>query len=188
LRLKQWHPSWQEHPSWGADSFGYLTQYWRIIMNSRISMRIPSRRLILISAALLLNANTVLAADRVGDAQMQARDLLSGTVGGSSKIIDKSLAVSADHSQKSYPDPQTQARQLILGKPSFDGAVSREFAVQPKTNVPVTVSARRDGSAHTDPQELARRMILGTGRSGRDSAGVRLSLSSSIYLKNVIAV
>ena len=185
LRLKRWYSIWQEHPSWNADSFGWLTQHWRIIMNSRISMKVFSRGLILISAAILINAKSVLAADRFGDAQMQARDLLSGTVGGKAKIIDKSLAISAD--QKSYPDPQTQARQLVLGKPSFD-VVSRELAVQSKTNVPLPRSARRDGSAHTDPQELARRMILGTGRSGRDSAGVRLSLSSSIYLKNVIAV
>jgi hypothetical protein len=142
-------------------------------MNSRISMKVLSRRLILISAAILINANTVLAADRVGDAQMQARDLLSGTVGGKTKIIDKSLAISAD--QKSYPDPQTQARQLILGKPSFDGAVSRELAVRSKTNVPLPMSARRNGSAHTDPQELARRMILGAGVSRRESAGMRLS-------------
>ena len=144
-------------------------------MNSRISMKILSRRLILVSAALLLNANTVLAADRVGDAQMQARDLLSGTAGGRLKPVDKSLAISADHSQKSYPDPQTQARQLILGKPSFDGAVSRELAVRSKTNVPLPMSARRNGSAHTDPQELARRMILGAGVSRRESAGMRLS-------------
>jgi len=142
-------------------------------MNSRISMKVLSRRLILISAAILINANTVLAADRVGDAQMQARDLLSGTVGGKTKIIDKSLAISAD--QKSYPDPQTQARQLILGKPSFDGAVSRELAVRSKTNVPLPMSARRNGSAHTDPQELASRMILGAGVSRRESAGMRLS-------------
>jgi len=142
-------------------------------MNSRISMKVLSRRLILISAAILINANTVLAADRVGDAQMQARDLLSGTVGGKTKIIDKSLAISAD--QKSHPDPQTQARQLILGKPSFDGAVSRELAVRSKTNVPLPMSARRNGSAHTDPQELARRMILGAGVSRRESAGMRLS-------------
>jgi hypothetical protein len=154
-------------------------------MSSRISMKFLSRRLILISAAILVNANTVLAADRVGDAQMQARDLLSGTVGGNPKIIDRSLATSADTYQKSYPDPQTQARWLILGNSSFDGAVSQEFAVQAKTNAPVPVSARR-GSAHTDPQELARRMILGTV-SGRDSASVRPSLSSSIYLKDVVA-
>jgi hypothetical protein len=144
-------------------------------MNSRISMKILSRRLILISAAILINANTVLAANRVRDAQMQARDLLAGTVGGRSKIIDKSLAISADRHQQSYPDPQTQARQLILGKSSFDGAVSRKFAVQSKTNVGVPVSARRIGSAHTDPQELARRMILGAADSRKESAGVRLS-------------
>ena len=144
-------------------------------MNSRISMKILSRRLVLISAAILINANTVLAANRVGDAQMQARDLLAGTVGGRSKIVDKSLAISADNHQQSYPDPQTQARQLILGKSSFDGAVSRKFAVQSKTNVGVPVSARRIGSAHTDPQELARRMILGAADSRKESAGVRLS-------------
>jgi len=144
-------------------------------MNSLISMKILNRPLILLSAAILINANTALAANRVGDAQMQARDLLSGTVGGRAKIIHKSLAISADHLQKSYPDPQEQARQLILGKSSFGGAVSREFAVQPKTNVAVPVAARRTGSAHTDPQELARRMILGAADSRRESAGVRLS-------------
>jgi hypothetical protein len=147
----------------------------RIIMDSRISMKILSHRLILISAAVLINANTVLAANRVGDAQMQARDLLSGTVGGRAKIIDKSPAISADHHQKSYPDPQTQARQLILGRPNFDGTVSREFAVQSKINVPVSVAVRRNRSAHTDPRELARRMILGTGDSHRESAGMHLS-------------
>lgn len=142
-------------------------------MNSRISMKIPSRRLMLISAAILINANIVLAADRVGDAQMQASDLLSGNV-WRSKIIDKSLASSADHSQRSYADPQTQARQLILGTTSFDGPVSREFSVQSKTDVPVPVSARRDSRVQADAQELARRMILGAGASGKESAGVRL--------------
>jgi hypothetical protein len=135
-------------------------------MNSRISMKILSRRLILISAAILVNANTVLAADRVGDAQMQARDLLAGTVGGRARIIDKSPVISADGHQQTYPDPQTQARQLILGKSSFGGAASR---------VAVPVSARRTGSAHTDTQELARRMILGAADSNSERARVRLS-------------
>jgi hypothetical protein len=144
-------------------------------MNASTSMKILSRRFILISAAILVNANTVLAENRLGDAQMQARDLLTGTVGGRPKIIDKSLAISADHHRGSYPDPQEQARQLILGKPSFDGTVSRKFAAQSKTNVPVSVSARQNGRVHTDPQELARRMILGAGGSGRESAGLRLS-------------
>jgi hypothetical protein len=137
-------------------------------------MKIVSRRLILISAAILINANTVLAADRVSDAQMQARDLLSGTVGGTT-AIDKSLAISADHHQKSYRDLQKQARQIILGKPSFDDTVNREFAVQSETNVPIPVVARRNSRVHTDPQELARRMILGTEGSGRESTGMRLS-------------
>jgi hypothetical protein len=144
-------------------------------MNSIISMKVLTRRLILISAAILINANTVLAADRVGDAQMQARDLLAGTVGGKTKVIDQSLVILAGRHPQSYPDPQTQARQLILGESSFGGAVSREFAVRSKTNVAVPVSARRIGSAHPDPQELARRMISGADDSRRERAGVRLS-------------
>jgi hypothetical protein len=142
-------------------------------MNSIVSMKSLGRRLILISAAIFINANTVHAGDRVGDAQIQARDLLAGTVGGKTKSIDKSLVISAD--QRSYPDPQTQARELILGKPSFGGAAPREFSVQSKTNVPPLMSARRNDSAHTDPQELARRMILGAGVSRKESAGVRLT-------------
>jgi pseudouridine-5'-phosphate glycosidase len=160
-------------PSWGAHRFGCSTQDWRIIMNSRISMKTLSRRLILICAAILINANTVLAANHGADAQMQARDLLAGTVGGRSKFSDKSLPTSADTHQQSYLDPQAQARQLILGNSSVD--VSRQFAVLSKTNVAVPVSARRIDSAHTDPQESARRMILGTADNGKESARMRLS-------------
>jgi hypothetical protein len=43
---------------------------------------------------------------------MQARDLLSGTVGGQAKTIDRSLPKSADGDQTSNVDPQDQARQL----------------------------------------------------------------------------
>jgi hypothetical protein len=117
-------------------------------------------------AAVLIDANTVLAADRLGDAQMQARECLSGTVGGTGTIY-KTLAISAGHHQKSHADPQKQARQIILGRPSFDGTVSLD--------VPVPVSARRNSRTYPDPQELARRAILGTGGSVRESTGVRLS-------------
>ena len=140
-------------------------------MKSPISVKILSRGLLLISAAIF--ANTSLAADHVGDAQMHAGDLLSGTV-GAPKSTDKSLASLADH-RNSYPDSQEQARQLILGEPNVDGAVSREFSVQSQTNVPVPLSARRNTRVHSDPQEQARRMILGTEGSGRESTGMRLS-------------
>ena len=144
-------------------------------MNLPMSMKAIIRCLVLIFATVLINANPVFGADRVGDAQMQARDLLAGTVGGRPKTLDKSFAIAADRHQQSYPDPQTQARHLILGKSSIGGAVSREFAVQSKANVAEPVSAQRIGAAHTDPQELARRMILGAADSRREGARVRLS-------------
>jgi hypothetical protein len=131
-------------------------------MNSGISLKKLSRRLILVSAAILVNATTVLAASGVGDAQMQARDLLSGAAGGSSKILDRPLAIGADRHQQSFPDAQTQARRMILAKSSFGGTSSREFVVLSKANVEAPVAARRIGSAHPDAQESARRMILGT--------------------------
>jgi hypothetical protein len=123
------------------------------MMSSRIPMKILNRRLILLSAAILFNANTVLAANRVGDAQMQARDLLSGTVGGRTKTVDKSFAISADHRQESYPDPQDQARRLILGKPGFERTVGREFEGQPTTDVPV--AARRNNHVHANAPRLS---------------------------------
>jgi hypothetical protein len=152
-------------------SFSVLFTFnWSLIMNSFVSMKNLGPRLILISAAIFINANTVHATDRIGDAQSQAQDLLAGTVGGKTKSIDKSLAISAD--QRSYPDPQTQARQLLLGTPSYGGVATRKLSVQSKTP---PMSARTDGSAHTDPQELARRMILDAGVSRKESAGMRLS-------------
>jgi hypothetical protein len=136
-------------------------------MNSRISIKIRIRSLMLVSAALLINANTVLAANRVGDAQMQARDLLSGSVGEKPKSLDKSLAISADRHKESYPDSQEQARRLILGKPSFESAAGQESAAQSKTNVAARVSARHGARVHADAQDLARRLILGDAGSGR---------------------
>jgi hypothetical protein len=153
---------------------GAFTHIRRINMNSLIAMKILSRRLLLISAATLVTANTVVAANRVGDALMQARDLLTGTVEGA-KATDRSSSNSADLQQRSYPEPQEQARQLILGKPSFEGPASRKAAALSKTNAAAPASARRKDRDDSDPQELARRMILGEGDSSKERARVRLS-------------
>jgi hypothetical protein len=106
----------------------------------------------LTSAVFLSQANSVLAAEFVGDAQMQARDLLSGTVGGRARTADQSPAIPDDGHQTSSLDPQEQARQLILGAP--------------KMNATPAASARDDHRTNPDPQESARRMILGSGAGG----------------------
>jgi hypothetical protein len=135
-------------------------------MYSSISTKAIIRCLILISATVLLSRNPAFAADRVGDAQMQAGDLLAGTVNGRPKTIDKSLATAADRLQPSYPDAHAQARQLILGKPGFGSAVGRQTTVESKTIV--SMSAGRNGAAQADPQEQARRMILGSGGNRKE--------------------
>src|SRR6266436_9373346 len=104
------------------------------------SAKIRRYGLVLISAAFLFQADNVLAAEATVDAQMQARDLLSGTVGGRAKTVDESPANPADGHQASSLDPQEQARQLILGKPKADDSNGRAAALGPKMNTAPAVS------------------------------------------------
>jgi hypothetical protein len=123
--------------------------------------KMSHHRLVLISAALLLYVNNALAAEVVGDAQMQARDLLSGTVGGRAKTFGPSNAIPADGHRASNLDPQEQARQLILGKPNVGGDARATVALGSKTTSAPAVSARGKRGVPADAQEAARRMILG---------------------------
>jgi hypothetical protein len=129
-------------------------------MNSTIPSKRLSYRFVLMAAAILLHANNVLAAEFVGDAQMQARDLLSGTVGGKAKTLDASSAISAHGDQTSNLDPQDQARELILGKRTVGRVAGRRVALDSKAKVSEAVPARGK-RRECDAQESARRMILG---------------------------
>jgi hypothetical protein len=137
-------------------------------MNSPIPLKTLIYCLIPLSAAILLHPSNSLAAEYVGDAQIQARDLLSGTVGGQSRTADKSLPKSADGDQTSNVDPQDQARQLILGKTNFGKANGRAVALEPKMNATPVLSTKGSPRTYPDPQESARRMIL--GRAPSDTA------------------
>src|SRR6266403_749997 len=117
---------------------------WRITMNSLShSAKILRYGLALISAAFLFQADNVLAAEAADDAQMQARDLLSGTVGGRAKTIDESPN-RANGQPTSNVDPQEQARRLILGQPNVDGTHDRAAALESTVNATPAGSARAD--------------------------------------------
>ena len=120
------------------------------------------RRLMLASAGLLLCANGALAAEVIGDAQMQARDLLSGTVGGRSTFADVSSAIPTDDRHVLNLDPQEQARNLILGK-HFAGSAQQAASFDSKTVAMPVASVQPIRSADIDGQELAQRMLLGKG-------------------------
>jgi hypothetical protein len=126
----------------------------------RASARIDITRF---AAAILLFANSVLAAEAASDAQIQARDLLSGTVGGRAKMFDASIAIPADGHHVSNLDPQELARQLILGKPNFGAQPGPTAALRSKTKFGPAVSARGSRRVGSDAQESAQRMILGAG-------------------------
>ena len=120
----------------------------------------PIHSLALISAAILLYANNGLAADSVGDAQMQARDLLAGAVNGRAKTFDASPANPAGGHRAPNVDPQEQARRLVLGKPTV-GVVTSLRAAASKTRGSPAVSTGGKRQGYSDPQKSAQRMILG---------------------------
>jgi hypothetical protein len=116
----------------------------------------------LASAGLLLCANGALAAEVVGDAQMQARDLLSGTVGGRPQFVDVTSAIPTDDRHVPNLDPQEQARDLILGK-HFAGTAHQAASLDSKTDAMLVASVQRIRRADIDGQELAQRLLLGNG-------------------------
>jgi hypothetical protein len=132
----------------------------RIKMNSPIRVKTIAQRLALLSAGLLLQSNALFAAEIAADAQLQARDLLTGTVAGRPRIVDHSPAISSDGPQASVVDPLEQARRLILGQPSGGGIADKTVAS--------TESHR--GHGYGDPQESAQHMILGAGARGGATA------------------
>jgi hypothetical protein len=131
----------------------------RIAMNTLTSTKTLAHRWVLISAGILLYGNGVLAAQPVGDAQQQARDLLLGTVNGQARTIDKFPVVAADRLQRSNPDPQEQARQMISGMPNRGSVAVGAAASTP------AASTRSNHRTYSDPQEMARRLLLGQAAS-----------------------
>jgi hypothetical protein len=113
---------------------------------------------VLASAGILLNAHSALAADVLGDAQMQAGDLLSGTIGARSKAVQVAAAIPVDDARALNVEPQEQARRLILGKPSGDRVGARVNGSDLEM-----ASVREERRAQADPQGAARRMLLAAG-------------------------
>jgi hypothetical protein len=138
----------------------FTTHNWRFILKSFIPGNTLGRRLMLACAGLLLCANGALAAEVAGDAQMQARDLLSGTVGGRPKIADASCAIPMDDRHVLSLDPQEQARDLILGQ-NVAGTAHQAASLDSKTDSMPAASVQRIRSADIGGQELAQRMLLG---------------------------
>jgi hypothetical protein len=124
-------------------------------MNTLTSTRTLAHRWVLISAGILLFANGAIAGQPVGDAQQQARDLLSGAANGLAGSKDKLPAVAADGHSSGDLDPQEQARQMILGTAHYGSAAGTAVASTP------AVPARTNHRTYSDPQERARRLLLG---------------------------
>jgi hypothetical protein len=138
-----------------------LSSQLEITMTSSKLTKTSNRPLVLLSAALLLQTGGTLVTARAGDAQTQARELLSQTTGdrsGTAKI--KPHAV--DGTSLAAPDPQEQARRVLLGTPSAVGEAGVSASRYAKSTSPAGGVGRDHRRAYGDAQEMARRMILGT--------------------------
>lgn len=122
-------------------------------MTSLNSAKTLRRPLLLVSAGLIFHSAAALAADAVGDAQTQARELLGGMTPSRTTV---SAARSTGAASLPRVEPQEQARRLILGIQSFD----RTAAFVRLARI-AGVNEHRDRRAPTDAQALAQRMILG---------------------------
>jgi len=120
----------------------------------------------LASAGLVLCANGALAAEVAGDAQMDAqmhaRDLMGGTVGGRPKFADVSSANRTDEQPVQNFDPQEQARDLLLGK-NFAGTAHQAESSDSKSDAVPVASVQLVSRDDFDGQEMAQRMLLGKG-------------------------
>jgi hypothetical protein len=115
----------------------------------------------LISAGILLHATAVPAAELAGDAHKQASDLLGST--GRAKVVDAPRAVAADDQRASYPDPQLQARRLIMGGSEVARTAARAVGFGSDAQVTAVAMTQDSGRVDTDGQESARRLLLGAG-------------------------
>jgi hypothetical protein len=119
--------------------------------------------LILVSAAFLVCANGALAADFVGDAQMQARALLAATSGVRPHALNYPIATATDSRRRYSGDAQEEAQQLIISTNSRAGQVARSKSAYAKSeDITLNVSTRANRVV-VDASEAARRMIIGLG-------------------------
>jgi hypothetical protein len=130
-------------------------------MTSSKHTKTSTRPLVLLSAALLLQTGGALVAAHAGDAQTQARELLTQMTGVRPAAARLN---SLPDGESSLParDPQDQARRVILGA---QGAFASAKVVGPryaKSTSPAEAAGRAHGRAYSDAQEMAQRMILGT--------------------------
>ena len=94
------------------------------------------------------------------------------------KFFDRQLFILTaglllDAHSASRPDPQEQARALLLGKPEEGSVAQSAIALNSTRDGALSISAQ-DRRAYTDSQESARRMILGPGApaiASRHAAG-----------------
>jgi hypothetical protein len=131
-------------------------------MTSSKLTKTSGRPLLFLSAALLLQTSGALVAARAGDAQTQARELLTQTTGARS-VAARFNPLPDGETSLAAGDPQERARRVILGTQSAGGSAKVAAPRYAKLTSLAEVAGRGHRRAYSDAQEMARRVILGTG-------------------------
>jgi hypothetical protein len=130
-------------------------------MTSSKLTKTSGRPLVFLSAALLLQTGGALVAAHAGDAQTQARELLTQTTGVRSAAA-RFNSLPDGESSLAARDPQEQARRVILGAQGAGDSAKVAGPRYAKSTSLAGAAGRAHGRAYPDAQEMARRMILGT--------------------------
>jgi len=121
-------------------------------------MKTPINIRLAISLGLLslAGAGSAMAAQPAGDAQEQARALLSGPSLSGGEFKPRLQARSSTVATSAAPDAHEQAREMIVGRPAANTSVAEEGHGSSGATVP------GERKAAIDPLERAREMILGS--------------------------
>jgi hypothetical protein len=127
-----------------------------LTVNSRKTL---SRFLILAATGLALSSHAASAAPPAGDAQAQARALVTGVSAGASPTASIAPILGAAYRPSRDLDPQEQAQAVLVGAQTPGPVAARGVAV--RTAAIRTVDIRSSAARSHGAQESAQRMILG---------------------------
>jgi hypothetical protein len=120
-------------------------------------------RLLQICAVTLLLAQSAWASDGVGDAQIQARDLITRSAVRPLPVLFADLPQATGAA--SAADASAQARGLLVGASGFGAARRGSLARGDVAGAAVPDTGRAGHRASPDAQALAQRVILGLPRN-----------------------
>lgn len=126
-------------------------------LNPGKTLRAP---LLLLAAISIVHIGSATAADVAGDAEAQARSILSQARAGGPTAARSHTGPERAATLHAL-DPQEQAREVVLGTQRIGGEAEVAAAPHSEATAPARVGGLGDRRSRADAQEMARRVVLG---------------------------